>query len=544
MTTTERRKGYRSPHLRPAPGTAAVGRARWVGWLLPAAALLLVAVMSLHPIGAYDLWWQLKTGELIWNRHSIPRADVFSHTALGQPWHVQEWLAELVFFALYRAFSPNALVAYKLVGSTLVFALVLWRCWLRSRMTGLAALVTMLAAYAARPSFDMRPQLFSYLFLALALLCLDQWRQGVHARLAVARSHWRGVWALPLITLLWVNFHGAFMVMFAVLAVEIAAEVWERLAGGGAPGRIVSLLLVTALCGLAGVINPNGAESYRYAFLLLGRNDMLDQVMEWASPNFHDAMEKPLIYLLLLVPLAGALVRRSSARDLLLTAGFLHSTLFSKRHVPLMAIACAPIVAGLLAEAARDLRHWMTGRRWSYEGCRTAAAIGLGLLLSARIAAHAWEIHAPVLPDPPSGSAPATGWFPRFAQVSLFPDRACDFLMAQPRGGRLFNDYGWGGYCIWRLWPKYRVFIDGRAEVYFKTSYTDYLKIVDAEPGWEERLRRWDVDTILVDATTLLAATLTGKPGWRQVYEDEQAVIYQRVKPATGAAHAPRGASG
>jgi hypothetical protein len=532
MTTTERRKGYVSPRLRSAPAPAAPRGAHWVGWFLPAAALLLVAVMSLHPIGAYDLWWQLKTGELIWSRHSVPKVDVFSHTAAGQPWHVQEWLAELLFFALYRGLSPDAMVAYKVVGVSVVFAIVLWRCRLRCHMPGLAAAVTVLAAYAARPSFDMRPQLFSYLFLALALLCLDQWREGAWKR---------AVWALPLITLLWVNFHGAFMVIFAVLAVEIAAAVWEWITRAGGPGSLATLLLVTLLCALAGLVNPNGPEAYRYAFLLLGRNDMLDQVMEWASPNLHDAFEKPLVYLLLLVTVAGAATRQSSARDLLLTVGFLHSMLFSKRHVPLMAVACAPIAAGLLATALADLRRWMTERNWSYEGWRTTSAIGLGLLLSARIAAHAWEIHAPD-PANPAPTAAETGWFPRFAQVSLFPERACDFLLSQPEGGRLFNDYGWGGYCIWRLWPKYRLFIDGRAEVYFGTSYADYLKIVQAEPGWEERLRHWGVDTVLVDASSLLAATLQGKVEWRQVYQDEQAVVFRRVAIPTRTARVRRGA--
>src|SRR5436853_1334981 len=36
-----------------------------------------------------DMWWHLKTGEIIWNAHSIPRLDVFSYTAAGHAWTAQ-----------------------------------------------------------------------------------------------------------------------------------------------------------------------------------------------------------------------------------------------------------------------------------------------------------------------------------------------------------------------------------------------------------------------------------------------------------------------
>jgi hypothetical protein len=476
--------------------------------------------MSIHPKGVNDLWWQLKTGELIWTRHSVPNADLFSYTATGQPWHVQEWLAELLFYGLYRGLSPDALAAFKVFACTLVFALVLWRCWLRCRMPALAAAVTAIAAYAAWPGFAMRPQLFSYLFLALALLCLDQWR----------RDAWKwAVWTLPLITLLWVNFHGGFLVIFALLGVEISAEVWGLLAGSETPRRLRQLLPVAVLCGLAGLVNPSGLEAYRYAFLLMGRHDMLNQVMEWASPDFHDAMEKPLVYVILLLTLAVAFARRSSPRDLLLVAALLHGTLFSKRHMPLLAVASAPIMAGLLAATARDVRQWMSERRWSDEPWRRAAAVALGLLLTVGVGVHAREYQS-LTEIPTAGTGEVErGWFAGSAAMALFPTRACDFLMSQPNPGRLFNSYGWGGYCIWRLWPKYRVFIDGRAEVFFQTSYPDYRPIATVEPDWEERLRRWQVDTVLVDAGSLLAATLEQRRDWQQIYHDDLAVIYRRA---------------
>src|SRR6478609_869282 len=49
-----------------------------------------------------DMWWHLKTGEVIWNTHSIPRVDVFSFTAAGRPWEAQEWLSEWTMYGAWK----------------------------------------------------------------------------------------------------------------------------------------------------------------------------------------------------------------------------------------------------------------------------------------------------------------------------------------------------------------------------------------------------------------------------------------------------------
>jgi hypothetical protein len=49
---------------------------------------LLMLVMALTVRQRFsdpDLWWHLKTGEIMWNKHSIARADLFSLTAQGHP---------------------------------------------------------------------------------------------------------------------------------------------------------------------------------------------------------------------------------------------------------------------------------------------------------------------------------------------------------------------------------------------------------------------------------------------------------------------------
>src|SRR5437867_13219696 len=55
-----------------------------------------------------DVWWHLKNGELIL-ASGVPTHDVYSYTANGRPWFVQEWLTEAIMYSLKGAFGYGAL---------------------------------------------------------------------------------------------------------------------------------------------------------------------------------------------------------------------------------------------------------------------------------------------------------------------------------------------------------------------------------------------------------------------------------------------------
>src|SRR6478609_1581979 len=49
-----------------------------------------------------DMWWHLKTGEIIWNTHAIPRVDLFSYTTNHHAWTAHEWLSQLTIYGAYH----------------------------------------------------------------------------------------------------------------------------------------------------------------------------------------------------------------------------------------------------------------------------------------------------------------------------------------------------------------------------------------------------------------------------------------------------------
>ena len=92
----------------------------------------------------------------------------------------------------------------------------------------------------------------------------------------------------------------------------------------------------------------------------------------------------------------------------------------------------------------------------------------------------------------------------------------------------MFNDYNWGGYLIWRLFPERKVFIDGRADVYGDEFIFEYLRTYHAEPAWRDRLEHHGIRTVLTEPHSQLANLLREEKGWRNVFEDPRAAIFVR----------------
>jgi hypothetical protein len=238
-------------------------------------------------------------------------------------------------------------------------------------------------------------------------------------------------------------------------------------------------------------------------------------IQEWASPDFHQAMFVP--FALLLFILLGALAlshKRVRPGDLfvLIVTGF--GALRSGRHIPIFALLAAPVVAS-------HVWNFMSARGWQRRlmGADTPAATAalafnmLFLLAPTTLAAvRIWDFVA---------------HRPAYESVK-YPVAAVDFLSQQRLSGSLYNEYGWGGYLIRRLYPEYRVYIDGRADVYGDAFMTESFDVYDGRPGWRKPLERLKVGTVLIAPDAALASLLRVDPEWKRVYEDDQAVIFSK----------------
>src|SRR6185295_4072457 len=114
------------------------------------------------------------------------------------------------------------------------------------------------------------------------------------------------------------------------------------------------------------------------------------------------------------------------------------------------------------------------------------------------------------------------------AEAKSFPVAATAFLQQQQPPGPMMNHYNWGGYFIWKLYPQYRVFMDGRADVYGDTLMNEFGSCYYLKGDWSKTLEEWGIRTVVLPPDAPLITALRSSPKWRQIYGDTEAVILTR----------------
>jgi hypothetical protein len=469
-----------------------------------AVALFVIAVRrTVDP----DLWWHLRTGEII-VADGIPRYDVFSFTVPDHRWITHEWLSQVFMWLVYEGGGLAGLIVVFAVVIALSFWLVYRRCAGRPY---LAAFVVLLAAFAAAITWGARPQMFNLLFFAAFLYLLEGVRGGALTR--------RALWWLPPLTALWANLHSGYLLGVVLLLVYVVGESvprWQMAGWGLSRAAWRRLVMITPLALLAALLNPNGYHLWTYPFETLGSGAMQSYIQEWQPPDFHLVIFWPFAALLA----AGVLAfifsgRRPGLTDLLLFGGTAGAGLLSARHIPLFALAAAPVVCRALAAtlATTRLQSLVTPKPAVKPG-RAMTVLNWLLLLLVASAGLLWTL------DRMAGNEAAI--------TELYPVAAVDYLEAAGLGeARGYNAYEWGGYLIWRGLP---VFVDGRADVYGDAFLHSYRWVLDVTSRWGEPLDDYDVQYALLQRGTALATLLEESEAWVLTYDDALAVVYERVE--------------
>jgi hypothetical protein len=482
--------------------------------LLVVVFLLLIFTVAARQIVDPDLWWHLKTGQYLVETRSIPHADMFSAFFSGKEWITHEWLSEILIYSLYRMIGFGGLIVTFALIITAGFAIAYRRCAKKAGHVYVSGGALLLGALAAAPTWGVRPQVFTFLFASIFLSLLEDFQDNVKKR-----SMW---WLVPLMVL-WVNMHAGFAVGIALILLVLIgmalAGLARRESSAALWRRLRSLCLVSVACVGAVLLNPNGARMYSYPFETLKSHAMMQYIEEWRSPNFHELMFQPLA--LLILATFSALVfssKRIRFVELLLLMATAFAALRSGRNVPFFVLVAMP----LLAEHAWD---WLTSHSWGQRlkapekrevGANATRKIVLNMLLLIAVPL----ILAVVRVDRTVANQTTV-------EAQNFPTAAVEFMRDHRPPQPIYNEYGWGGYLIWKL-PDYRVYIDGRADVYGDAFIEEFLATHDGETNWKEPLNKHGVRTVLVKPDAALASLLRQEQGWQKVFEDSQAVVFTR----------------
>jgi hypothetical protein len=471
--------------------------AAWVALVVAVPAI----VVALSPMSTVDLAYGIRTGQLVLTGAVIPRVDPFTFTAAGLPWVDQQWLAHVVFGAVYGLGGFAALQVLWVGVVVATVGLTARAAFISGAGLRTCAVVAMAGFVVAAQGFGLRAQVFGLLCLSILLVLI-----------AVRRSRPGALWlAVPLLAA-WANLHGSYVMGLALLFV---AAIEDR-HGGSAVRRD---LVVLAAASIATLANPYGIDAWRYV-ISIGTNPTISTlVTEWrhtdplqpAGAAFYASIAGAAI----IVAIAA---RRGRYPDVgsLLWLGILASLgAWAFRAVAWWGIGAVPVVAVAatrLRAASTDRSGWLAvpgeaGRRRVFASAAAALVITIAVGLALALPADQR------LMDAPAGIADAVR-----------------SIAASNPGLRVFDAERWGSWLELEV-PDAGYFADSRIELIPASAWGDYVAVSDAQPGWEGTLDRWRVNVLAVssvDQPSLLAA-ISSSATWRVVYRDADGLVAVRA---------------
>jgi hypothetical protein len=459
-------------------------------WLCLVLAVAL-AIAFLLPVTPNDYWWYLRVGRDTLAGRAVPQVDAFTFTRTGLPVVYHSWGAAVLFWLVYKAGGLPLTVLGR--GLVVVFAYSL--VWLTSRRLGArrlgAALAILLAVLASSNNWSLRPQLFAYPLFALALFLLYRWQNGDK----------KVVYWLPMISLLWVNLHGSFVML--VLLVGAA------LVFGGGERR--PLALATAGVVVATFINPRGVGAWTYVVNSLTVPSSQLFSAEWLPP-INDNWQMSLFFLWLLIfPLLAAFSRRRlSPLEWAWFLGFGCLALWGERYIIWFVFILAILTAVMVSDWEEKLVGDPKPGSPLLNGTMALFFVLLPLALLPGVRAAWWPDAPPVTEETPIA---ATGWLSDHAELP----------------GPLWSEIGFSSYLEFAL-PERPTWIDTRFEVFPVEQWQDYKAISKARYNWQTLLDESGANLLMVSTQNQpnLLSALNGSPVWCECYRDDTAVIYQR----------------
>lgn len=464
-----------------------------------------------------DLGWHVASGAKEWSTHSIPRIDWFSHTFPDFRWVDHEYLSNIIIYGLNQVFGKIGIsVFYTLIACLTLFVGLKYSAvqkisWTHAALYGI--LVSPMLIYYV----GARPQVLPWLFISLVFACVAWLKRNPKSK---------SPFFLPLIFLAWANLHGGSvsigLVIMGTFVVIEGLKVWYFSDGDEniflkkyyaltlkAYYKFTGLALIAAL---ATLVNPYGYRIYEEFLRTVTDTYSMSRINEWLPPNFTQATGV-LLLIFLFVLIEAMYLQYKEKIDftyIVFFFGFLFLASQSVRHIPLFALVMSPF----LLDATKPIFD-------TYIEPILQKKLIFVLVMGALVLTFSRYNHFFVR------------WQTSLSDTSIavsanYPYGAVAYLTTHEVSGNMFNIYNWGGYLIENV-PQHKVFIDGRMPHWRRGNlqvFRDYNTIINVDPGFQYELDRYNIGFFVIGHGGALDSTLRSSADWKQVYSDDQSIIY------------------
>lgn len=516
-----------------------------------------------------DTFYTIKIGEYIYNNGvSNLTEDLYSWHEL--PYTYPHWLYDLSIFLIYNTFGQPGIYASTIILAAILGASIYALCNKKSKNKVVSLAVTIGAIYLMKDFIAARAQLATFILFVWAVYCIEQLLDTEKKRYAlflivipilITNLHCA---VFPFYFILFLPYIGEYLLVVLVdkdfdlrfvslifralkklskktetkekcavklekINFAISERKRKRVILREKPYKIkvrknsVVLLLISvmAIAALTGFLNPAGNGAYTYLYKTLQGNTT-QSINEHLPLTLSESTEFAIsitIFLLVLI-FSDTKIKLS---DLFMLGGITFLAFNSRRQVSMFAIFCGPILASLIAEMVdkydretfKKLERFVTG--WF----GATVVICCFIILSTNV----------LKPHLRS----------EYVDSSSYPVEAADWMLANldVNNIKLYNEYNYGSYLLFRGIP---VFIDSRCDLYSpefnedpangiegRDIFSDALNIAGLAVDYESKFEEYGVTHIILYANSKLAMVLEDDSNYKEIYNEGNFKIFERL---------------
>ncbi|OPX18385.1 hypothetical protein BXT86_01455 [candidate division WOR-3 bacterium 4484_100] len=483
-------------------------------WILAIIGIfVLIIILSLRQIIDLDIGFHLRGGEWMLKNHSFHHYDVFTYTVNQNEYIAMYWLYQII---LYLVFTIGGYCGINIMNTLLiitVFLIIFLRMKSARIPLWLISVILFWAVSATEIRFSVRPEIVTWIFLALFLFILDQYVE--HKK--------NFLFLLPVIQILWVNFHGLFILGWVTMGCYFIGEWFRR----RSPDK--RLLKWSLIATAVSIINPYLFKGIAFPFYLFTRlqstSIFKDVISELASPWSGRAVTHmaslPLYtyYVISVVTFILFIITYKKRRiyDYLLVALFFYISFTAVRNIPLFIIVAVQIIGLSIKELFSGFQYKRYHLAVFFDRNGPYIFLVIIVLFSLRVITNAFYIEQ------------GGGNFGLGLDRFVHPLGAAEFITRNRLQGRILNDMNHGSWLIWGV--RQPVFIDGRLEVMKERFFKEY-HLSHTKGGLKKLVKKYRPDMIIYDYSYPEALAwdidLMTMTDWRPIYWDHRSVIYAR----------------
>ena len=434
---------------------------------------LFLFIVLFHPvIFDYDIGRHLLFGKLMVQNHSVIMTNLLSYTNTYFPYINSHWLSEVIFYLIFHFFGIAGLTIF--AASITFFSLGLI-FFFSARKTSLlfSSTILLINIYNITARIDVRPEIFSYLFLSIFVITLYRFREKCS----------KLIYILIPIEFLWVNLHINFLIGLVLIFIFLIDSFFSNKEKMSQKTKILFYVFILALMaalinphGISGVLNPlNFPQNFSSP---VGENQSIFALSNYYSLKILVPFCLPIIVLFVLLLLNK---KRTRLVDWLIFIFFTTASFFAIRNVALFSYVTFFTSTVLLFETSAKinklLRKYISSKHVNYLKIIVIVSIILVSIIN-------------IL---------KINFTSNFGLgVTEHAKKGMDFFLKNGLKGPIYNDQDSGQYLSYRLYPKEKVFYDGRPEAYPKDFFKKvYSPMQFNEAVFNKYSQKYNFNTII-----------------------------------------------